>query len=106
MPPLKAERRNNTLFDMTTVNVLAVQSLATGSEGDASCGWCFYFLTILATCISPDTGPRLLGFRPVVSLPAEIDLGFFLFLPRVALTVVFEPIAVSIFKTHNSRHIL
>lgn len=33
MPPLKAERGNNTPFEPATVNVLALQRLASSSEG-------------------------------------------------------------------------
>lgn len=56
VPPLKAERVNNTPFELATVNVLVVQGLASSVEGGASCGCCFYFLAILPTIINPDTG--------------------------------------------------
>lgn len=77
MPPLKAERGNNTPFELATVNVLAVQGLASSGEGGASCGCCFYFVTILPSIINPDTGLGRLWFRPVVWLLAKIDLRFF-----------------------------
>lgn len=57
---------NNTPFEMATVNALAVQGLASRPGGDASCGCCFYFLTISPTIINPDTGLGWLGFGPVV----------------------------------------
>lgn len=86
--------------------LLALQRLASSSKGGASCGCSFYFLTILPTIINPDTGLGQLWFRPVVWLLAKIDSRFFSFLPRGALTVVPEPMAVSIFKTQNSQCIL
>lgn len=72
---------NNTAFEPATVNVLAWQAVC---RGGASCGRCWYFLTISPTIINPDTGLGRPWFSPVVRLLAKIDLRwvfFFLSLP-------------------------